>query len=609
MTVTPPPWYNPQETPADRRRRIAAQRARLLSGTRRAEASINEALLNYGEGEQDENRRRANEEIERVFPGVTEDEQNPTGMYMPDPKYFAPHEPIEVQSNYSDTHQPMRRRLHQDVAQATDATTNDPTLGGEVPRWTEQEETEYETRRRNARQISNLGLQGTGEWARSLSPEERAYWSGYDNEVDQEAWVRGDIRPPYDEQIYNVPTTFQVIGLRPERTNLFQGGTVPNIEAGQSAPYDIDERNVKEWAQNHSREVSKTGIENTEWKQRFDDLKNDIENTIVPINPALRIGHERDYAIRQIGNRKANHLNILNRTWNQHSLASLEDTNDDSSSRTRRRTGRQGQRPRRSNIEGVARSFVIESNDTRGATTGRGNFTHYGDASAVGSYGRLDDTRLSLRQIPDSNDRNVVYSYSTPIAWRNQNGTVIVPTQKYSNTTARHQRAIHNALTDNGYHSPQQIANNMMMAAYQRDRHKQTAGSPVGFKHYLIDHGADEYIANREVATNAAREIADTHYETVRAKQRGNAVASGRRPRNSRKPFTRKQQLRLEDAGQLRLPFEGIMPDADRVWRYDDASGLGTYEREETYAQRNAKIMQYPITLGYSPQVRPNVDD
>ena len=604
MTVTPPPWYNPQETPADRRRRIAAQRARLLSGTRRAEASINEALLNYGEGEQDENRRRVNEEIERVFPGVTEDEQNPTGMYMPDPKNFAPLEPIHVQSNYSDTHQPMRRRLHMDVAAATDLTSNDPTLGGEVPRWTEQEEIEYQTRKRNAGQISNLGLQGTGEWARSLSPEERAYWSGYHDEPSQEYWVQGNISAPYHEQVYQVPITSGVDDGRVDRFQLFQGGTVPDIEASQSAPYDIDEVNVKEWARNHRREFAKTGIESTEWKQRFDDLKNDIENTIVPINPAV----ERNYAIRQVDNRKANHLNILNRTWNAHATPNPR---NESSSRRSRRPGqqRQRQRPRRSNIEGVARSFVIQ-NDDFGATTGRGNFRHFGEGSGgAGSYGRLDDTRLSLHQIPDSDDRNVVYSYSTPIAWRKENGTVIVPTQRYSNTTNRHQRAIHDALTDSGYHSPQQIANNMMMAAYQRDRHKQTAGSPVGYKHYLIDHGAHEYIHGREEATNIANQIADAHYDTVRAKQRENAAASNRRPRNSRKPFTRRQQLRLEDAGQLRLPFEGVMPDADRVWRYNDATGRGTYHREETYAQRNRKIMQYPITLGYSPQVRPNVDD
>lgn len=223
--------------------------------------------------------------------------------------------------------------------------------------------------------------------------------------------------------------------------------------------------------------------------------------------------------------------------------------------------------------------------------------THFGDHSAVGNVGWLDTSRLAPEHQPDSTDRNVVYSYDTPIAWRQHDDTVVVPTQRHSKTTNKHQAAVNRALSDAGYHSPQQIADSMLIAAYQLDRHKQTAGNPVGFKHYFPEHGAHEFVRSREFAQQKGAAIADAHYETVKRRQRENAHASSKRPRNSRKPFTRRQQLRLEDAGQLRIPFPGAMPDGHLVHEGD-----GNY-RVETYSDRNRKIMQYPITLGYSPQV------
>lgn len=624
MTVQPPP-NSTRETPADRRRRIASQRARLLSGTRRAEASINEALLNYGDSEQDAHRRSANEEIERVFPGVTEDEQNPTGQYMPDPKYHLRGDVLNpMHAAYADTHEPMRRRLHHSPRETTDGTSNDPTLGGEVAPWTQEEEDSYI----NAERIAeDTRITGTGEWAESLSPDEIEEWSGhapfeYEHEgwtseeienaldrgdplpiSDQGLWVSGVIPSRRSASYYEVPSPTQSDFGDEGRVQLFRGNVLPSVEFSQAAPHVVDERNVKQWAAAHRNEVRETGIENTEFKQRFNKLKEDVKNTIVPVSPKM-VESERDKeaSLRIITANTQKHIDNLEEIWANHSRppAQVSGKSSGSRRRTRRTDG-----PRRRNIEGVAVSFVTQGDSHRGATTGRGNFTHYPDTSAVGSEGRLNVRGLHRYHRPDTTDRNVLYSYSTPIAWRQRNGSVIVPTQSYSNTTHRHQNAVHQALTNAGYHSPQHIANDMMMTAYQRDRHKQTAGSPVGFNHYRIDQGAHEFIPDREAATNIAREIADSHYETVKAKQRENAAASSRRPRNSRKPFTRRQQLRLENAGQLRLPFAGVMPDAE----YEYRSERGTFERQETYAQRNARIMKYPISLGYSPQTRLNVDD
>jgi hypothetical protein len=42
--------------------------------------------------------------------------------------------------------------------------------------------------------------------------------------------------------------------------------------------------------------------------------------------------------------------------------------------------------------------------------------------------------------------RFVVYSYRTPIAWKNEGGEWIVPAEKYSVTTSRHQSVVRRAV-------------------------------------------------------------------------------------------------------------------------------------------------------------------
>ena len=602
MTVQPPP----RETTAQRRRR-------LLTDARRLTNDIDAALSEYGDNTQEENRRRADAEIERSFPGVTEDEQNPTGMYMPDPKYYPRGENIRADSNYSETHQPMRRRLTKNVQGTTDFTSNDFTLGGEVAPWSYKEEMDY---LEAARRAANTNIVGTGEWAESLTPDKIEEHSGYapfeynqagwtSDEVenaldrgheaplsDQELWVRGELSSRRSASRYEVPTTRDVREGRDDRIQLFRGDMVADVEKSQNAPHEIDLRNVRDWAEKHRKEVSETGIEDTEWKERFAKLKEDVVNTVVPINPQEVNSESRHILAKaRVENKTQQHLRNLDLTWNN-----AVNVISSSGPRQQGRHTRRTDGPRRRNIEGVAQSFVNRDDVIRGAATHRGSMTHFGDHSAVGNVGWLDTSRLAPWHQPDISDQNVVYSYDTPIAWRQNDGTVVVPTQRHSKTTNRHQAAVTRALLDDGYHSPQQIADNMLRAAYQLDRHKQTAGSPVGFKHYFPEHGAHEFVTSRETAQQVGAAIADAHYETVRQRQRENAAASARRPRNSRKPFTRRQQLRLEDAGQLRLPFPGEMPDGNLVW------DNGTLRRE-TYSDRNRKIMQYPITLGYSPQV------
>jgi hypothetical protein len=42
--------------------------------------------------------------------------------------------------------------------------------------------------------------------------------------------------------------------------------------------------------------------------------------------------------------------------------------------------------------------------------------------------------------------RYVVYSYATPIAWVRENGEWVVPAEKYSATTSRHQSIVRMAV-------------------------------------------------------------------------------------------------------------------------------------------------------------------
>ena len=59
----------------------------------------------------------------------------------------------------------------------------------------------------------------------------------------------------------------------------------------------------------------------------------------------------------------------------------------------------------------------------------------YGDAAVLW---RIDETAARIRY--------VVYSYATPIAWVRDNGEWVVPAEKYSATTSRHQSIVRMAV-------------------------------------------------------------------------------------------------------------------------------------------------------------------
>lgn len=553
----------PRETANERRRRLLAQ-------VRGAERSIDESLLEHSTTAQDEHRRRVNADIEKFLPGVTEDEQTASGAYEPDVANYKKGKPI-----FHDyvKNEPLRRRMHRTFSMIEPPVTRLSDAG--IPDWTDEDEREFRQKENN-RQMSPTKV-GTGEWADSLSPEQIEDVSGYSEKDLQFLWQSGNLEGLNLE----VPIEHNVDDSRDARIHPFNSHGQTDNAGNITAPHEIDIINIRKWGKEHKKEKELTGSDDTEWKQRYEQLLGDIDNTVIPIPSDSSFTVERAELLIN------NHKKRVKDEWSFWSNPIKPIQNDSHEISTtysrgsgRRRGSRRTDGPVRRDMRGVAGSFINQNE--RGAYTSRGSMTHArgGDYST----GRLDTSRLSETQQPESSDTDVLFSYSTPIAWQRDNGTVIVPTQRHSSTTNRHQSSLRRALHDSGYHSPQELANTMLVKAYHVDRHRQTAGNPVAFKHYMPEHGAYEYVRSEEAASEQARQIADEHYEKVQHRQRVNAEIAGRRPLNSRKPFTRAQQRRLEDAGQLRLPMS---PNDESTNRY---------------------IMEAPISLGYSAQFRGNTN-
>lgn len=581
----------------------AQRRVRLLRETRRAEESINKTLLEHSETEQQARRNRINQEIEKFLPGVTEDENSPAGVYTPDPKYFV-EDTSRVYRVNPDHFEPIARVYATNPGEVITGGSGHE----DIPQWTTEDENEWQDRVELMRHGSKV--EGTGEWAKSLSPEEVTYWSGYSHPEDHKDWVSGRTYPT-NEAAHIVSSHGNFGDGRAERIQLFEGGVLPTVHDSHNAAAHIDVRNVTEWAKKHKEEVALTGSENTEWKERYNKVQKDIEDEDIVIPPNF-IGDEtlKTRYVERVKNAKNQNLANLQRIWNRggEEPPTEEPPTRSTINRSRTQRRRRENPPRTTSNPGVVQSFMDRAHHGRGATTRNEAMSHYeGRPMTTGWLNQSDfeDRHVVGTSFGEQEITDTLYSYRTPIAWRTAEGTINVPTQSHSVTTSRHQNILHHRLHDAGYHSPQQIANSMLIRAYEQDRHRQTAGKAVPLKDYVQNHPVQEFMPDEERAHAVARDIADARYLKVVQQQKQNAADSAKRPRNSRKPFTRKQQLRLEDAGQLRLPFEGPMPDGERTWGEPNSVGNPRINTE-TYAQRNERIMRYPITLGYSARTMPS---
>ena len=501
-----------QPTPPESR---DERRRRLLSATRRAESSIDEALINYGEGEQARNRERVNQEIEKFLPGVTEDEQSPIGMYMPSAENF-PKDYVERQGGDPEsTHMPMRRVLfspgRKDPNEGIDQSHPDY-----IKPWTTEEENQW----LNESEKMRYGVKLVGT-------------------------APGDY--PRQHEITDLSPTFNQGDYVSRDSDMFDHGYSHHASESVSAPFNIDRKNVMQWAAKHRKEVKETGIQDTEWKQRFERLKGDIIVTNLPISKDEADDPERlEYRALSGSSELRQHLNTLEKDWNFHS--------SDEASRPSSNIYWSAPRSRtqeRSRTRGPGRQVVTRSevaNRFAEGQTGRTSGRNFRVVEGGGGYtGRLD---TGISETPSDTDTHTVYSYATPIAWRRQSGEVVMPTHRFSSTTNRHQSELRRALENQGYHSPQRIANQMLYTAYRQDARRASAGRAIGRRHYETGHDAEVYYPDAERAHDEARAIADTHYERINAMRQQRAASATARRSGSR-------TQRREQAGQLRLPTEG----------------------------------------------------
>jgi hypothetical protein len=79
----------------------------------------------------------------------------------------------------------------------------------------------------------------------------------------------------------------------------------------------------------------------------------------------------------------------------------------------------------------------------------------HGDSAWNSVYGYLPENWVEVYKSNRGDADNpivfTIFSYSTPIAWRLEDGTWIVPPVKYSVTTTGHQSAVTYALHSNGW--------------------------------------------------------------------------------------------------------------------------------------------------------------
>jgi len=94
---------------------------------------------------------------------------------------------------------------------------------------------------------------------------------------------------------------------------------------------------------------------------------------------------------------------------------------------------------RKNAILKIAEQEAFDGNSMCGRENPDGTYQNsgriYGDAAVLW---RIDQDARRIRY--------VVYSYATPIAWVRENGEWVVPAEKYSATTSRHQSIVRMAV-------------------------------------------------------------------------------------------------------------------------------------------------------------------
>jgi len=204
-----------------------------------------------------------------------------------------------------------------------------------------------------------------------------------------------------------------------------------------------------------------------------------------------------------------------NTTWESYSsvqtprpAASSRPTTRNSGSRTVRR----GSGPR-SDMRTAAERMVAGQQ----ARAGRSGETMRGVANGFTHTGRLDTTNLTSHQERGIDTDFTVYSYNTPIAWRQPQQDVegspvgwTVPTQRHSVSTSRHQSAVRHALRRANFVSPEALAEQKL-----QQLHASQADTRLGRSFFDPGHATHSFIQDPQLAEQLSEQIVSRHLEQV----------------------------------------------------------------------------------------------
>lgn len=427
-------------------------------------------------------RDRNQQALERVFPGLTEDEQTVSGMYEPSIKNYPKGAAIRYPSMAS---------------------------------W----ESEGDLFSHRARTEIGQG---------------------------EETGIPGRIYPPH-----------QIIDLNPELNTPDRDSRVYPFEEGLIRPTDFivgegayrrDRENAINWAKQHRQEVARTGNTDTEGKRRLGQLLSDVATYNPPLAnlgyyPALEEVHT------EANNR---HLDFVRELYNK---LDDSDVNLDLSGQVGRVVGRVEQtstsRPSNSRNNRRNRGQVTNSRQAANRMVA-GLPARAGRRTGTGHTFRGEDTNPEdtlyggwLNPATYSNEERTgtdfaVHSYGTPIAWRQaESQNWVMPTQRHSNTTSKHQSAIRSALYNTNHVSPQVAAEHELSDLYNRQ-------------------GTRRRLPKRLFEPNYSTHTFTTDYDTADTEQRrlvrehlDNVVI----PEIQRRDAKFRTPSRMRRAGQMELPF------------------------------------------------------
>jgi len=208
-------------------------------------------------------------------------------------------------------------------------------------------------------------------------------------------------------------------------------------------------------------------------------------------------------------------------------------------------------------------------------------------------------SRRNLRTEEEADSR-VLYSYRTPVAWKDRNsGVVSVSNTFYSSTTSRQTSALRRMLHRNNYASPEEGARDLLLKAWLMDKYSQRPGRRVGHHAYMLPTEVDTYRPrtpndNPNLPLEESIPLAEHRFRQIQDEQTRRANIARAQPVKPKKTKNRD----LEKTGQLILPFEPWQDVTSRNYRLRDR-----YENWQSWApttfdpsRENEYIMRYPIT-------------